>query len=110
LSLYTEGESAKEAAKEARRHSGTAGISKNAKNIDFDAAWGSVAMRYAEQAAKLLEKKWEAIENALSGLVGTDARSDDEAFDDDIMDIRGVVLLSDSDAEDGDAQLEQADS
>ncbi|KAG1882454.1 hypothetical protein F4604DRAFT_1921642 [Suillus subluteus] len=112
LSLYTEGESAKEAAKEAKRHSDTGGDSKHAKNIDFDAVWGSVAMHYAEQAAGLPERKWEAIENALSELVGMDARSDDEGFDDDddIMDLRGVVLLSDSDAEDGDPQLEQADS
>ncbi|KAG1873125.1 hypothetical protein F4604DRAFT_1925620 [Suillus subluteus] len=112
LSLYTEGESAKEAAKEAKRHSDTGGDSKHAKNIDFDAAWGSVAMHFAEQAAGLPERKWEAIENALSELVGMDARSDDEGFDNDnnIMDIRGVVLLSDSDTEDRDPQLEQADS
>lgn len=93
LSLYTEGESTKEAAKEAKRNSDTAG-GKNTKNIDFDAACGSVAMRYAEQAAGLPESKWEAIENALSELAGMDARSDDEGFsdDDDIMDICGVVL------------------
>lgn len=35
---------------------------------------------------------WDAIESALSELVGTDAKSDDEAFSDDddvIMDIHG---------------------
>ncbi|KAG1840993.1 hypothetical protein F4604DRAFT_1939731 [Suillus subluteus] len=112
LSLYTKGESAKEAAKEAKRHSDMGGDSKHAKNIDFDAVWGSFTMRYAEQAAGLPERKWEAIENALSELVGMDARSDDEGFDDDddIMGLQGVVLLSDSDAKDGDPQLEQADS
>lgn len=98
LSLYTNGESAKEAAKEAKHHgnSDNAG-GKNLKNIDFDAVWGSVTMRYAEQASGLPASKWDSIEEALSELIGTDTRSDDSGdySDDDIMDIRGVVLLSD---------------
>ncbi|KAG2344464.1 hypothetical protein BDR05DRAFT_961848 [Suillus weaverae] len=83
LSLYTDGESAKEAAKEAICHgnSNNAG-GKNSKNIDFDAAWGSVTMHYAEQASGLPASKWDSIE-ALSELIGTDARSDDEYYSDD---------------------------
>ncbi|KAG2145488.1 uncharacterized protein EDB93DRAFT_1104727 [Suillus bovinus] len=107
LSLYTEGELAKEAAKCNLDMAG----GKNLKNIDFDAAWGSIAMCYVEQATGLPGGKWEAIKNALTELVEMDARSDDEGFDNDdnnIMDICGVVLLSD--AEDGGPQLEQMDS
>ncbi|KAG1780658.1 hypothetical protein EV702DRAFT_1042900 [Suillus placidus] len=110
LSLYTDGESAKEAAKEAKRHgnSDNAG-GKNSKNIDFDAAWGSVTMRYAEQASGLPASKWDSIEEALSELIGTDTRSDDGDYsDDDIMDIRGVVLLSDSE-DDGPQPTEDLD-
>ncbi|KAG0701703.1 hypothetical protein DFH29DRAFT_875722 [Suillus ampliporus] len=114
LSLYTEGESAKEAAKEAKRYgnSDKAG-GKHAKNINFDAAWGSVAMRYAEQATGLPESRWEAIENTLSEWIGMDAGSNDEGFDNnnnDIMDIHGVVLLSNLDTEDTNPRLEQTDS
>ncbi|KAG2144243.1 hypothetical protein DEU56DRAFT_937914 [Suillus clintonianus] len=110
LSLYTDGESAKEAAKEAKRHgnSDNAG-GKNSKNIDFDAAWGSVTMRYAEQASDLPASKWDSIEEALSELIGTDTRSDDGDYsDDDIMDIRGMVLLSDGE-DDGPQPTEDLD-
>ncbi|KAG2144613.1 hypothetical protein DEU56DRAFT_935813 [Suillus clintonianus] len=111
LSLYTDGKSAKEAAKEAKRHgnSDNAG-GKNSKNIDFDTAWGSVTMRYAEQASGLPASKWDSIEEALSELIGTDTRSDDGDYysDDDIMDIRGVVLLSDGE-DDGPQPIEDLD-
>ncbi|KAG0692350.1 hypothetical protein DFH29DRAFT_1008800 [Suillus ampliporus] len=113
LLLYTEGKSAKEAVKEAKHYSNSEKAGgKNAKNIGFDAVWGSITICYAEQAAGLPESKLEAIENVLSELVGMDAGSDNEGFndDDDIMDIHGVVLLSNLDTENGDPQLEQAGS
>lgn len=80
------------------------------KNIDFDAVWGSVTMRYAEQASGLPASKWDSIEEALSELIGTDTRSDDSGdySDDDIMDIHGVVLLSDSE-DDGPQPTEDLD-
>ncbi|KAG2070386.1 hypothetical protein BDR04DRAFT_1118419 [Suillus decipiens] len=97
LSLYTDGESAKEAVKKAKHHgnSDNAG-GKNSKNIDFDTAWGSVTIHYAEQASRLPVSEWDSIKEALLELIGTDTRSDDGDYsDDDIMDIHGVVLLSD---------------
>ncbi|KAG2337816.1 hypothetical protein BDR05DRAFT_1004693 [Suillus weaverae] len=88
LSLYTDGESAKEAAKEAKHHG-------NSDN--------------AEQASALPASKWDSIEEALSELIGTDTRSDDGDYsDDDIMDIRSVVLLSDSE-DDGPQPTEDLD-
>ncbi|KAG1736444.1 uncharacterized protein EDB91DRAFT_1250066 [Suillus paluster] len=112
LSLYTDGKSAKEAAKEAKHHgnSDNAG-GKNSKNIDFDAVWRSVTMRYAEQASGLPASKWDSIEEALalSELIGTDTRSDNGDYsDDNIMDIRGMVLLSDGE-DDGPQPTEDLD-
>jgi hypothetical protein len=65
-------------------------------------------MRYAEQASSLPASKWDSIEEALSELIGTDTRSDDGDYsDDDIMNISGVVLLSDG--EDDGPQLPTED-
>ncbi|KAG2117588.1 hypothetical protein DEU56DRAFT_919045 [Suillus clintonianus] len=96
LFLYKDGDSAKEAAKDAKR----AGLpSQPTKNVSFDAAWGSVAMQYSLQTAQLPHKKWDQIVDGMWELVGEDSlvRHAHVASDDDSMDVRNAIPLSDDD-------------
>ncbi|KAG1725160.1 uncharacterized protein EDB91DRAFT_1087221 [Suillus paluster] len=98
LFLYKDGDSAKEAAKDAKR----AGLpSQPMKNLSFNAAWGSVAMQYSLQMAQLPDKKWDQIVDGMWELVGEDSlvRHVHVASDDNSMDVRNAILLSDNDEE-----------
>jgi hypothetical protein len=50
-------------------------------------------MHYAEYTAGLPEGKWEAIKNILTELVGIDARSDDEGFNNTMMMTMTMMIL-----------------
>ncbi|KAG2351629.1 hypothetical protein BDR07DRAFT_1500795 [Suillus spraguei] len=99
LFLYKDGDSAKEAAKEAKC---TGLPSQPTKNVSFDAAWGSVTMQYSLQTAQLPNKKWDQIVNGMWELVGEDclAHCGHVALDDDSMDVHDAILLSDNDEAD----------
>ncbi|KAG0696194.1 hypothetical protein DFH29DRAFT_1004788 [Suillus ampliporus] len=91
-----DGESAKEAAKDAKR-SGITSIP--AKNVAFDAAWGSLANQYSVQTVKLPEKKWDQVLDGMWELVGNDSLWSrvpmTDGGDDDLMDICDAIPLSD---------------
>ncbi|KAG1750511.1 uncharacterized protein EDB91DRAFT_1244089 [Suillus paluster] len=98
LFLYKDGDSAKEAAKDAK----CAGLpSQPTKNLSFNAAWGSVAMQYSLQMAQLPDKKWDQIVDGMWELVGEDSlvRHVHVALDDDSMDVRNAIPLLDNDEE-----------
>ncbi|KAG1748364.1 uncharacterized protein EDB91DRAFT_1245074 [Suillus paluster] len=98
LFLYKDGDSAKEAAKEVKR---TGLPSQPTKNVSFNAAWGSVAMQYSLQTAQLSDKKWDQIVDGMWELVGEDslAHRAHVTSDDDSMDVRDAIPLSDDDEE-----------
>ncbi|KAG1896023.1 uncharacterized protein F5891DRAFT_1193452 [Suillus fuscotomentosus] len=98
LFLYKDGDSAKEAAKEVKR----AGLpSQPTRKVSFDSAWGSVAMQYSLQTAQLPDKKWDQIVDGMWKLVGEDslAHRVHVASDDDSMDVRDAIPLSDDNEE-----------